>query len=368
MYRILTAHYEKISSDSRVILVFKLCFLGYVYWIVSQVVLDTILTQWAPAICLQFDRYMDFQAPRPFAFRVLTPAIVNYIDMIVPDAISSRWTVIEWDGLTRIGRVKTHYQCSLQQDVKFYIWLWFVFGCLFLTQWIWRYLLLKFGEMKSFLGDFLPAVLLLFFPLLFSQGGYAYDFSDLALTSLLLATFLNRSWYFHYFVFVLCLLNKEANSVLVVWPLLFIFSMGKRSAIAHFFLHLLVALVVVKWGRWYFSSLEGFDQIFYFYSNLNFLLSVKPYFGFTDTYAPTLPTPSSINLVNLGLLLVVILQGARLKLWDNLVLFLGTALVILPLFLLFGYENEVRVFMPAMAPLVLMVGKVIELGYSGSKP
>jgi hypothetical protein len=87
------------------------------------------------------------------------------------------------------------------------------------------------------------------------------------------------------------------------------------------------------------------------------------YAHFFDVYAAALPVPLGLNVINLALLasvLVVTFNRVPAVLVRSFVL---TGAAIAPLWLLFGYQDELRVFTPVFAPwTVLLSGWLRVLG------
>jgi hypothetical protein len=78
--------------------------------------------------------------------------------------------------------------------------------------------------------------------------------------------------------------------------------------------------------------------------NLSYFLSLAPYTARARFMHPLLPLPQALNLVLVVLGAVFVFHHFRAKPVAVRGTFLGTLLLVAPLFLLFGWENEVRVF------------------------
>ena len=89
--------------------------------------------------------------------------------------------------------------------------------------------------------------------------------------------------------------------------------------------------------------------------NVLFFLSPEWYAKFFSPYAPLIPLPRGINLISLALLAFVVLWRWPQKPLEVRRLFLLTSAVSLPLYLLFGFLDEIRA-LSLVFPAIYLLG------------
>ena len=134
------------------------------------------------------------------------------------------------------------------------------------------------------------------------MGGHIYDFPELLLTALCLICIIQKKWLFYYTVFVLAVLNKEVNVLLILFFIAFCRdTMAKKDMLKHAALQILIGAILVLCVRWLFVDNPLFPGLNdYWKHNIRYWLNPKSYFLFWDAYhvgLPIFPRGSNILLI-----------------------------------------------------------------------
>ena len=329
---------------------FRVLFVVFLYYLASLAVLDAFMGRWAMGDNWRksrFNRVVHYTAERPFAYRVLTPWLINTVSGSLPET----WAA----GLgERAELLRERYGLRQGNDTAYFTGYLLLLASLLGTLVLWRALLRHFRFPPAW-RDLAPPLLLLFYPVAFAKGGFVYDFPELFLASAAFLLFLRRSWWLYYPTFAVAILNKESAALMAVW-FLAAFTVDRRFGrlLAHAAASAAVGLPVLFAVRTHFADSPGRPMSLNLRHNLEYLSNLGSYFTGADVYATGLPVPQGLHLVNLVLLLVLVALSRRsappLVWW----VFVDTVLVILPLFVAFGFEDELRVFAPAFPALFLL--------------
>jgi hypothetical protein len=347
---------EPIRGARRVL---RWLWLALLYLVVSSVVLNAFLSRWGlgrenPNATL--DKMVGFTAGRPYAYRVLAPLAIRGIAAVIPEAVLrelekprrfTRGPVITKMGV-RYGEQGIDPALRLAGVV-------FLFLATVATLVAFRLLMGHVGFGSLAFRDLAPVLGFLLLPLTFGNGGYVYDMPELLLASLCLLFLLRRSWVPYYLCFALGIATKETGVLLALWPLAML-SLDRRGRrwLPHLALHAGIALPILLLIRLHFADHPGGPFELHLARNLEFFLDPRSYLRVFDVYAVGIPAPQGFNLLSVAVLGALAGLGWRRKPPAVRRIFAVTAAVVLPLFLAFGYQDEVRVFAPAFPALFLL--------------
>jgi hypothetical protein len=331
--------------------------MGLVYFVVASAVLDSFQDHWAMGDKWRksrFNKVIHYKAPPPFAYRVLVPWLVNTAAERLPPAARA-------DLVARAQRLRERYELREENDVEYALAYYLIFLALFGTQFVWRANFAALGLGSRLFWDFAPPVAMSLLPMTFMQGGFIYDATELFLTGLALFFFLKRRWVGFYLTFVVAVLNKESNILLPIWFLApFLLQRDWRSLLRHAAVSVAVGAPPFLAVRYLFRNSPADPFVLLVGKNLNYLGTASSYVSGFDVYAEAVPAPEGFHLFNLFLLgAVLVLAWRRPELRELWLIFAFTVIVFLPFFLLFGYLDEIRVFGPSFAALVLMAGNCL---------
>lgn len=331
---------------------FRFGAIGLIYWVAASAVLDSFMDHWALGDKWRksrFNRAIHFTAPPPFVYRVLTPWLVNEISSRMPEP-GRRWLA------DRTADLRVRYHLREGNDVEYAVAYYLIFVAYLGTLAAWRANLRHLGRGGPLLWNLAPPLALLLLPMTFMQGGFLYDGSELFLTALAFHFFMRRRWVPYYATFFIAVINKESNILLPVWFLApFTIQRDWKALIRHGLLSVAVGAPPFLAVRWWFRGSRGNPLVPLWQDNLRYLTDPGNYWLGFDVYAAHVPVPEGFHVFNLFLLAgILVFAWRRPYLREIRLAFLYSVLVYLPFFLLFGYKDEIRVFGPSFAALMLM--------------
>jgi hypothetical protein len=343
--------------------------LTLVYAAVAAFVLNSFQLKWGfrdGSDWMGFDKMLEGTAHRPLAYRVLVPRIAGALAPLVPqkalDALEKHNVGTAEDAkrssvLVRFGWKREYLAAAL---VAYFI----QFGSIVVTLVASRALVRELLGYGRAFQDFGPAVGMLLLPMTFHRGGYVYDFPELAFCAvgvLLLVRGRMLAWYA---CFALACLNKEADVLLAIQFAAFSWRrMPFRRLVAHAALHVLIGTAILLGLRAAFADNPGAPTFFHLPGNVAALGRPSTWFGFIDVYAPFIPFPRPFNLLTLAILFSTLAIGWREKSWEVRWAFVGTMAVLVPLFMVTGYRDEVRNFSLAFVPFCLLACDTVHRVY-----
>jgi uncharacterized membrane protein YeaQ/YmgE (transglycosylase-associated protein family) len=350
---------------------FRLAGLSALYAVVSGVVLDIFLERWGAELGAVLPSVLRFEGAKPYVYRVLSPAIVNAVVALIPERAGAALLAVHLPrsraGANALSSALTVHRWPAGPSLSVLVGIWLMFAALWGTLWAWRALVACALPRRPLLASAAPAIGLLALPVTFVGGGFLYDFPDLFLVSVASLAFVRRRWLLWYALLPLVVLNKEASVLVVVWWLAALGTLPRRQILVHSLASAVLGASVVL-GLWYaFRSAPGAVVQTNLLANLRYWASFRWAFASDDLLGLGLTGPVATHFLNLGLLLGVWAYGRRRvpRLVERL--FLASVAAVAPLFLLFGFENEVRVFALAFPALfVLGVGAADVAGPTGS--
>jgi hypothetical protein len=319
------------------------------YLIVAAIVLNTFMTRWgfrARSPRYGFKALITYSAHRPFAFRALTPGVINGVTALFP--ASRLKDLVEWDLTRPQGdhpSLSAHRRFGwgghpLPEQYVAYLILWAVAFLLLVA--IRRLTRLATGYPDAFV-DWAPVAALLVLPLSFSRGGYVYDFPELLLATTAIGLLLERRWLLYYACFTLACLNKETAILLVVYCLALHWErLPRRALLTHAGAHAMLGLPILAWQRFTFAPNPGGNAEFQLWENVRFLLSAEPWTRFWDPYGPLLPFPGPFNVLSIVLVSAAVFLFWREKPRRLRGAFVAMMSVLVPLLILYGTLDEVR--------------------------
>jgi len=325
---------------------FRWALLALIYVIVSAVVLNAFMTRWgfrADAANHGFVQMLEHEAHRPFSYRVLSPAIVNAGAALIPGEVRARWQpwLLEQSPLLRY---RAPYESwNPDKALKWHVAYAYLFACLLAALFAARALARATFPTSALFADYAPALAVLLLPLTFLRGGYFYDFPELFF--LFSCTLFAAKGRFTTFaiLYPLAILNKESNVLLVLTFLAFAATqLPRRTLLIRTGALLAVGLALVAIVRFVFRDAGGGATQPWFPLNVLFFLSPEWYAKFFTPFAPLVPIPRGINLLSLALLAFMIGWRWHDKPIELRRLLLANAAITLPLYLLFGFLDEIR--------------------------
>jgi hypothetical protein len=323
-------------------------FLSLIYVIVSAFVLNAFVQRWdlgTDSKKNDFATVMEYKATRPFVYRVLVPFVVNTTASAIPDRVVHRFedTLLHTSRLVPNVRIKDTPEWTVDVSLKYHLTYFFLFFCLFSLLYTTRYLTRVVFSPPTVFQDFGPAVALLLLPLTFLEGGYIYDFPELLLMALLLVCIVKSKWWLFYPVFVLAILNKEADVLLILFFLAFHLKTMPRPRLSkHLLAQIVISGMLLFLVRNHFASVGGSPVEDHMIGNLRFWANPLSYLKVMDIYARGILVPRGFNILSLLLVVFMLSYRWREKPIEIRFLFFFALVINLPLSILFGYQDEIR--------------------------
>jgi hypothetical protein len=350
---------------------FRVGGLWLLYAAAAGLVLDVFLSRWGAELGGDFEAVLRFQTPKPYVYRVLSPAVVNGVTARIPDRLAALLVSArlprERAGLGALSHAMAQHHWPGEPGLSVLIGVWLMFAALWGTLWAWRGLAAWALPGRPLLAAVAPAIGLLALPLTFVGGGFLYDFPDLLLVSVAMLVFVRQRWRLWYALLPLVVLDKEASVLIVVWWVAATGIVSRDRARAHLVASSILGASVVAGLLWRFRAAPGAFAQTNVWPNLRYWASFRWAFASDDLLGLGIPLPVATHLVNLLMLLGVWRYGRRRV--PPLVerLFVSSVLAVAPFFLLFGFENEIRVFAIAF-PALFVLGAGAAEGLAAGPP
>lgn len=327
------------------------------YLLASSFTLQSFLIHWQGGLRFDLDSILAFAVPRPYAYRVLTPLLVRAVSALIPERVAR--AVVDSYGHGILEFVTSRAGCAGPPTMRFVAATWLMLGALWGTALVWRALLRSMFRERALLADVVPAVAVLALPTTFTGGGFIYDFPELMLVSAAFLAFLRRRWVLWYVLLFFAVLNKEASALMMVWWIAARPSLPRATWWRHTIASGVLAGSIVGALWWTFRLTPGFVAQPNFEHNLRYWASLRWLLATQDTFGTALPLPIAFNLLNLAALYAMWARGKAHVPSEVARAFALSAVAVAPLLLLFGFENEIRVFAIAVPPLVALAGGAV---------
>jgi len=291
-----------------------------------------------------FAQIMDYDVPKPYAYRILMPGLVNGLySLTLIKTVAESQTLVSRGAVlyARDDRIKNW---SLELQAKYVISVFLMFLFLLVAMFSLRGITRHFFK-NPMLADIGPIIFSLFLPLTFrGDGGFIYDFSELGLYFLALYFILKKANVALLLVIPLLIMNKESGLLMLAFSAIIWFSTaGKKEAFLSLSAQAAVAFIAYVWVKVAFSGQSGGTIEFHFFGNLDFWGEAKIYFvSMMSTSAFLIPFPKPYNILFIFIFGWMILHKWNEKPKLLKMLFLASAVLNLPLFILFSYRDEFR--------------------------
>jgi hypothetical protein len=297
---------------------------------------------------------IEKSAPRPFVYRRQVPAA---IDALV-NSLNEATRQAAYRKLTRANALKSHYF----PDVPDRLWTprfvldYHVLYLLVLLSFALTLLVLRKIYLRLYphdrSGGLLSLVVFSFvYPLTFQSGGFFYDWFELLGIALTFYLYLARRKNWATAALFVASFNKETTFLLV--PALYFLNPDGESSVRRLFrlgvqlLLCLTARAVITTG---YDANPGAGVEFHLVENLEFWLNPLSFLRFDNEYALGVFTPNVENLLLLPIFALWFKHGWS-RADESLKRFFTVQLLLLaPLFVLFGFRDEVRAFSLLFVP------------------
>jgi hypothetical protein len=284
---------------------------------------------------------LDGTASRPFVYRQLVPSLANSLDRLIPREIKTHL----YQSASNESRFSDILLASpVARNPAYFFRYSIVYVVTFLFAWLSvfaMYLVCRAVDFPPAVRVFAPVVMILLFPYFMSNGGYFYDYPELAFLALAVWMALKFDWWWMLPLVAVATWNKE--SFLLIIPTLFPILRQKNSRVSA--LIGTGALALASAGVYFnlrlrFQGNPGGTVLHEWRDQLRFLAHPLNFLRWEKTYG--IPAFKAFTLIPLILIVWTALRG-----WRRLPLEIQrhgqiAALINFPLFFLFCAPGEIR--------------------------
>jgi hypothetical protein len=315
------------------------------------------------------EQMLDGTAHRPSIYRQLLPASANWIDHIVPQKTKTSlygWQVREDDKL--LAAISVSPTANDPRYCFRYLVIYtetFLFALLAVYA---MYLVCTALDVPYPGALFAPVVLILLLPYLMTNGGFFYDYPELAFFALAAWIALRFRWWWLIPVAALGTWNKETFVLFIVtlYPLLRRHG-SPRAAFFRTTALCAVSLAVLIPIRLHFAHNPGGDTEAWWYEQLNFFLHPRNLlFASDETYGT--PMLSAFTLLPMSLLIWTAIRG-----WKHLPRTIQqhaqiAAVINIPLYFAFCNPGELRNLSMLYILFLLLIAVTLNQWLSPAQP
>ena len=346
--------------------------LSFAFGLLSSSVTDAFLKKWSGTafnaeVPFNFERTLSYDVPRPFAYRVLFPWLVNTTAEILPsDFVLSPPPEFLRRGVALYIGEQESQRIPVVLQVKFVIAALWMFIFLFATLWLYRTMAIRTLHIDRASADLAVLLFGLFLPLSFrGGGGYIYDFSELFFTAAYIAVLVSRQYVWSAIILLGAIVNKESNMLLLFYLAAYLLTNGR--SVTHkwyiFFGHIVSAVIPYLLIKIAMVDKSGGAIEFYLFWNKDYWARASSFLGFMTTNLQLVLFPKPTNIA--FLILFVWLTASR---WRHKPLFVRAALVstgllCVTLLVLFCWNDEIRNLSLAFPAIFLAITHSIVENY-----
>jgi uncharacterized membrane protein len=322
-----------------------LLFLALFYAIAASQVVTSFVSKWTTVA--EHGQYslpmvLDGQTARPYAYRVLMPAVVNTIVDKLPAAVArpldaraervARGMLWEYKLVGWTERTRVAYAVAILLD----------FLCAFALFWALRELARRYLGHDGLLLDVGPVLFAVLMSITFrTENGFIYDFPELLLAVVYLLCV--RRPLVGGVVLIVAVLNKESAILLPWFAAAVAWGEGRlRATLPKLALQFVPALFVMLAIRIALSDRGGSGAEFYLWTNIAFWLSPTPWLYMTSPDLPLIALPFGSNILVLALVAVAVFAYWREKPAGVRAGVVASLVMLTPLFLIWSYAHELR--------------------------
>jgi hypothetical protein len=322
-----------------------LLFLALFYAVAASQVVASFASKWTTVAGhgqYSLPMILDGQTVRPYAYRVLMPAVVNTIVDKMPAAVArpldtrasrvmravlSEQQLVGWTGRTRVAYAVT---ILLQ------------FLCVFALLWALRELAQRYLGHDGLLRDVGPILFALLIAITFrTENGFIYDFPELLLAVVYLLVV--RRPIAGAVVLCVAVLNKE-SAILLPWIAAgAVWSEGRlRAGLPKLAVQFVPAMILMMWIRIALVHRGGVGAEFNLWDNLPFWLTTEAWLYMTSPHLPLIALPFGSNILVMALVGAAVFGYWRRKPAAVRGGVVASLVLLTPLFLIWSYMNELR--------------------------
>lgn len=346
--------------------------LSLAFALLSSSVIDAFLKKWCGTafnaeIPYSFEKTLAYEVPRPYAYRVLVPWLVNTTSELLPPRfiLSPPAELLRRGVELYIGEEQAK-TVPVDLQVKFIIAVFGMFIFLFATLWLYRSLAVWVLNINQVNADLATVLFGLFLPLSFrGGGGFIYDFSELFFSAAYIGSLVSGRYALAGMILSAALVNKESNLLLMVYLAAHLLASGtspKRKGYV-FLAHLTSAAIPYFLIKVAMEHKAGGTVEFYLLWNIDYWTNISSFFGFMTTNLQLVVFPKPANVLFLGLFVWLVTYRWKYKPVFVRMALLSQGFVCLALLVVFCWHDEIRNLSLAFPAIFLAVTHSIVENY-----
>lgn len=346
------------------------------HWLLAMIlsgwVLAAFLSHWslldgAPRNSLAL--YLDSQAHRPFAYRVLAPALVRAVDGALPASIQ----VFLADEIAPkfharyVEPLKSEYEATLpgitaRADADwsqpryrraYVLMVALMWGALTGALVLIRRAAWVLGK-NALRADTITLLYALILPTMFLNGGYFYDFTEQLGAAALIVCVLESRWTFALATLLLMQANKETALLMTLFLAPYAWDRMRWRMWPSLIGALLLCLAMLMWVRWAYSHLPGLPVEWHLAQNLEFWSRASSWTDVENFYAANLALP---RMSYLYFSAATLIWGLYKEVTPTFIAAVSALFILAGLLLTMGYQDEFRNLSLATPFLVLLMSE-----------
>lgn len=336
-------------------------------WVVAAFLSHWSLLDGAPRNSLQL--YLDSQAHRPFAYRVLAPALVRAVDEALPASVQ----VFLADGVAPkfharyVEPLKSKFEAALpgitaRADADWsqsrYRRAYVLMVALMLGAFTGALVLIRraawvLGK-DALRADAVTLLYAVIVPTMFLNGGYFYDFTEQLGAAALIVCALESRWAFALATLLLMQANKETALLMIFFLAPCAWGKMRWRMWPGLIAALLLCLAMLLWSRWAYSHLPGLAAEWHLAQNLEFWSRASSWTAVENFHAINLALP---RMSYLYFSAAALLWGLYKGITPTVIAAAFALFILAGLLLTMGYQDEFRNLSLATPFLVLLLSE-----------
>lgn len=297
------------------------------------------------------EKVLNREAPKPYAYRLLMPTLVNEVTGAIPISVYGK--LLDRSSKTLFANIGSE-ATLLKETATVGYGLVLILGFTFLVLTLFALRELGYETIpqrngnRNIIIDISPILFALFLSVTYRVfNGFIYDHLELLLISLyLLACFKEWKSIFILLILFAAVLNKETAILLPLVGMALSFTRSKeivsKKSIALLGCQFAVVLAGYIFVRFVTQTVPGASAEWHLIGNLNFWSSLDPFLSFTTPHTQIIPFPKPSNILVAAPLIAILINSwqAQTRMVKSLISV--TALINIPLFAMFSYRDEFR--------------------------
>ncbi|MCS6288449.1 MAG: hypothetical protein H8K10_05655 [Nitrospira sp.] len=321
------------------------------FGLLSSSIIDAFLKKWSGTafnaeIPYSFEKTLAYEVPRPYAYRVLFPWMVNTTAEFLP----SNFVLSPPPEMLRRG---VEYYIGEQEakklpvvlQLKFVIAALWMFVFLFGALWLYRTIAIRALHIDRANADLATLLFGLFLPLSFrGGGGFIYDFSELFFSAAYVSALVSGQYFWSATILFGAIVNKESNLLLLLYLIAHLLTNGRsvKNGWYRFLGHSISAAIPYLLIKLAMADKPGGTVEFNLLWNIDYWTKASSFVGFMTTNLQLVLFPKPTNIAFLVVFAWFIAHHWSRKPPFVRATLVSTGLVSVVLLAIFCWHDEIR--------------------------